>query len=79
MFMTHELTPLAARLLQAVQSANGDWINRSSIAADLGRSGNRLNPYDVTLLEQLVTDGVIEATDRLTGTVKTERVYRVKS
>lgn len=78
MFMTDELTPLATRLVQAVQAAKGEWINRSSIAADLGRAKERLNPYDVNLLEQLVTDGLLEATDRRIGTVKTERVYRVK-
>lgn len=79
MFMTNELTPLAQKMVEVLQAAGGEWVSRSAIADGLERSKSRLNPYDVTLIEQLVSDGTLEATDRKIGTVKTERVYRVKS
>lgn len=74
-----ELTALAARLLQAVQAGDLEGVTRLQIAADLGRPRNKLNPYDVELLEELVKDGYLTAFERKLGVVKTERVYRAKS
>lgn len=79
MLMSKSLTPLAKRLLRAVQTGNGEWMSRSQIAEDLGRPRNRLNPHDRNLLEQMVADGLLDAEERQIGVVQTERVYRAKS
>lgn len=69
------MKPLQEALLKAVRSAGGAWLSRREIAKRINRPG-RLNPYDVQILEQLASDGYIETSKRIRGTVLEERIYR---
>lgn len=76
--MTHQpkkIGDLAKKFIELLQEADGEWMSR----ADLGKKINRrIQPYDVSVLENLITEGLIEGRDALVGTVKTRREYRVK-
>lgn len=52
-----QLTGKASDILAALKSAN-DWLNRTAIARALDQ--DKLVPYDVQLLEGLVTAGFAE-------------------
>jgi hypothetical protein len=54
-----EVTPHGEKLLEALRSAGGQWMNRRAIANAIGK--RRLTPYDLALLELLVNEGIIEA------------------
>jgi hypothetical protein len=71
-----ELTAQANKILDAIR-ANGDWMNRSDVAQAIGKK--RLTPYDMGLLDELATAGLIEATRRdKVGFIPFEWVYRSK-
>lgn len=78
MVMTHQpkaVGKLGNRFIEILKDAGGEWLSR----ADIGRQINRrIQPYDVSVLENLVTEGLIESREALVGTVKTRREYRIK-
>jgi hypothetical protein len=78
MVMTHQpkaVGKLGNRFIEILKAANGEWLSR----ADIGRAiDRRIQPYDVSVLENLVTEGYIESREALVGTVKTRVEYRAK-
>jgi len=78
MLMTHQpktVGKLGNRFIEILQEAGGEWLSRADIGRKIDR---RIQPYDVAVLENLVTDGYIESREALVGTVKTRKEYRSK-
>lgn len=68
------LTERANELLSAIRS-HGDWITRAELAAATGKA--RLSPHDRNLLDELVSNGLIEQ-DELPAGISTKFVYKAK-
>lgn len=78
MLMTHQpkaVGKLGNRFIEILQDARGEWLSRADIGKKINR---RIQPYDVSVLENLVSEGLIEGREALVGTVKTRREYRAK-
>lgn len=76
--MTHQpksVGKLGNRFIEILQGANGEWMSRADIGEKINR---RIQPYDISVLENLVEQGLIEGREALVGTVKTRREYRAK-
>lgn len=73
-----KLTPLGKYLLEAIENADGEWLTRRDLAVRIGRP-TRLNPYDVQVLDDLAAQGLIEMSEKVTGTVRKEYVYRTRT
>jgi hypothetical protein len=71
-----ELTDLQQLLLDVLER-NSDWMTRSQIADAIERP-NRLNPHDVSMLDDMAEKGIIDVTERKIGAVKTEYIYKAK-
>ncbi len=71
------VTPHGDRILEAIRSAYPEWVNRSTIAAAMGKK--RLTPWEVSLLTLLVSNELVEAQQKpFKGIQDYEWVYRVK-
>lgn len=71
-----EVTPHGEKLLQALRSAR-EWMNRKAIAHAIGK--RRLTPYDLALLELLVSQGKVEVEKRdYDSVIPYQWVYRAK-
>jgi DNA-binding IclR family transcriptional regulator len=71
------ITEKAQRILDAIQAEESEWITRSEIAAALGQP--RLVPYDVRMLDRLVSANLLEEWKRpRDGVISFEWVYRAK-
>lgn len=74
--MNNYLTQKQQTMLSVLRSA-GDWFSRVAIAR--GIQQKRLYPFDVTLLERLETQGLIEAQRvERPGAIPYEWHYRAK-
>lgn len=72
-----ELTDAARRILNVLQEA-GEWQGRSDLARLLGKA--KFVPYDVQLLEGLVTAGLVERRKASKpGFIPFEWQYRAKA
>lgn len=82
MLMTHlpgasRLTAHGEKLLAAIRNAGDAGCNRSDIAEALGKK--RLTQWEISLIEVLLRQGLIEAEKRtVPGVVGYEYVYRAK-
>lgn len=56
---SHNLSPLAARILSIVETSND--CTRKDIASQLDRKRSRLLSNDIAVLDKLVSQGLIEA------------------
>lgn len=72
-----DVTQLSDLILEKLRES-GQWMTRREIAQAMGRPGNRLNPYDVQLLEVLASQKLVEIAQRKIGIVQTENIYRAK-
>ncbi len=72
-----DLTPLEERLLEILQGS-GEWMTRKQIARELGRPDDQLTPDDWRVLRELATDRRIDMSQRTTGVVKHEYIYKAK-
>ena len=55
------MTPQAETILEIIRSSD-DWIKRSEIASELGKS--RLNTWDMAILDMLIEQNLIKAEKR---------------
>jgi hypothetical protein len=70
------ITPQAEVIFEIVQGTD-TWITRREIARKLEK--NRLNPWDIALLEKLADEDYIEINRRLrSDKVTLEYIYRAK-
>lgn len=60
--LVRDLTPHQLKILQAIYNSNGIWLSRSETARALGKK--RLTPYDITCLDRLAADGLIQTSTR---------------
>ena len=70
-----KLTPLAAKILEVLNAAPDQWVNRRTLAKRMGRPGT-LTPYDVAILDELSKSGIVEIKQQSRGVVSFEWVYR---
>ena len=56
--MTSHITFQAEKILQVLEQSRNRWFTRNEIAHELGK--NRLTPYDISLLELLVSQQLIQ-------------------
>lgn len=70
------ITPLGNLLRGVLQAEAGKWLTRAYIAKQLGRK--RLTPYDIAILEYMVTVGMIEARQAARGVAGKRWEYRSK-
>lgn len=68
-------TKLGRVLVDTLRKA-GDWQTRQQIADAIGRT--RLNPHDVTQLQHLSEQGLIEMREVPLGVARTQYEYRIK-
>ena len=72
-----EQTPQAQKIL-AILYDIADWTTRSEIAERLKK--NRLTPHDISLLDRLTAEGLVEIKKRdYPGRIGFEFIYRMKS
>lgn len=71
---TPELTDLAQVIYDAIAEAKAP-LSRRDIAEIISRPNQRLTPYDVDLLNGLVSDGMVTAFQEQTGVVRREWRY----
>ena len=67
------VTPLADHLLKILRTS-GEWMTRTQIAQAIGRS--RLTPYDISCLELLATQALVETRQAKRGLFGTRWEYR---
>ena len=72
-----ELPRPAKRLLEGLQAAKGEWLSRSELAKAVGK--DKIYPYDVQLLNDLIHAELIESRKRpREGFIPYEWEYRAK-
>lgn len=74
--MKGDMGKLKEKILEVLRDSGG-WMSRAEIAQALNRP-TRLQPYDVELIEELISEGLVEQEKELVGTVKEVYKYRAK-
>jgi len=72
-----EQTPLAQKIIAFLYDA-ADWVTRDEIAQGLRK--HRLNPHDISLLERLAAQQLVEIKKRdYPGRIGFEYIYRLRT
>lgn len=67
------MTPHQMKIIQAIYNAGGNWLTRSKVAKSLGK--RRLTPYDITCLQMLSDNSIIETSTQPTTAPGSDFAY----